>query len=364
MSFWQNFSELFSCEAKKYKTVFIPDYRVDVDYDTTPIKAGEAYCRLILVEMRLSKQIDWFKARYPVVHSAIRFNYGGDKVTVPYLAGPGFIRDLTQENLDRVIPCNHYLTPLFPFNQGEVEIQVGLFSMVANDPITKFITTIGRFTALLPVPELSTVLNLTEPVYKGIEDLIGIGDSCLNLGYQQTFSEAGGGGGNDLRAGYFVVILAEDQQIDSNVLCVVNDSLGVASPGKVKAFLRNKKTLDGYSYMLFRIEKRTAQDWESLGHIKDLVYKAQDAVAEGKYSEVKSNLLPAIRIAVFRSPDVAKIDRKPMILKIEEALKEFGLQSNLNRKQSLYTIMQRPTPVIGSTTEAELNTLERVLEEK
>ncbi|ODV35773.1 hypothetical protein [Microcystis aeruginosa] len=285
MSLWQDFAEMFRRDSKKYQALFLPDYRVDVAYDGTGIKAGKAYCRLWLVEMRLARDVDWFKQRYPVVHAAIRFNYGGKPVTVPYLAEPGYLRELAADNLDRVIQCNYPLTPLFPFNEGLVELQAGLFTLAASEPIGKFIKTMGRFSALLPVPEFSSVLKIAEPVYRGIEDLIGIGNSQLELGYQQTFSEKGGGGNNDLRAGYFVAILAEENQLNGSTLCVVNDSLKVGSPGQTKVFVKDGKSLEGYSYMLFRIEMRTAQDWESLQSIKELVNQTQDAVFKGEYQE-------------------------------------------------------------------------------
>ena len=175
MNLWQNFADKVSPEAKKYTTLFLPEdrvHRLDTGGDGTPIRAGEAYCRIWLVEMRLAKDVDWFKQRYPVVHAAVRFHHGGKAVTIPYIAAPGNLKELATDNLDKVIQSNYPLTPLFPFNQGLVELQAGLFSMVASDSISKFIKTMGQFSKLLPVPELSKVLNLAEPVYQGIEDLL------------------------------------------------------------------------------------------------------------------------------------------------------------------------------------------------
>ena len=360
MSLWQDFAEMFRRDSKKYQALFLPDYRVDVAYDGTGIKAGKAYCRLWWVEMRLARDVDWFKQRYPVVHAAIRFNYGGKPVTVPYLAEPGYLRELAADNLDRVIQCNYPLTPLFPFNEGLVELQAGLFTLAASDPIGKFIKTMGRFSALLPVPEFSSVLKIAEPVYRGIEDLICIGNSQLELGYQQTFSEKGGGGNNDLRAGYFVAILAEENQLNGSTLCVVNDSLKVGSPGQTKVFVKDGKSLEGYSYMLFRIEMRTAQDWESLQSIKELVNQAQDAVFKGEYQEVKKTLLPAIRTAIYRTADVTKSDRRAVVLKVEDYLREIGLQGVTEGRRSLYSIMQQPLPEVDAEMEAELVALERL----
>ncbi|MEH2253828.1 hypothetical protein [Nostoc sp.] len=363
MSFLQSLSETFSREAPKYKTLSLPKHRVDLEYDEKPIVAGEAYCRIWLVEMRLAKDVEWFKQRYPVVHAAVRFNHGGKPVIIPYLAAPGQLEKSIADNLDKVIQCNYPLTPLFPFNDGLVELQAGLFSIAANDSIGKFIKTMGRFSELLPVPELSSVIKLAEPVYRGIEDLLDIGERRLELGYQQTFSEADGGGSNSLKAGYFAAILVQDNKINSDNLCIVNDSLCFGSPGTTKTFKRDGKPLEGYSYMLFRIEKRKQQDWESLKTIKELVTQAQNAISSGEYEKVKKFVLPAIEIAILQSTDVTKADRRNMRLKIEEELKELGLQSTKVQKRSLYSIMQRPLPQIDAVTEAELASLEQLFQQ-
>ncbi|MBD2359138.1 hypothetical protein H6G41_31890 [Tolypothrix sp. FACHB-123] len=363
MDFFQRLSETFSHEAPKYKTLFLPKHRVDIDYDEKPIFAGEAYCRIWLVEMRLAKDVEWFKQRYPVVHAAVRFNHGGESVTIPYLAAPGQLEKSISDNLDKVIQCNYPLTSLFPFNNGLVELQAGLFSISTNDSIGKFIKTMGRFSELLPVPELSSVIKLAEPIYRGIEDLLDIGERRLELGYQQTFSEANGGGSNSLKAGYFAAILAQDNKINNDNLCIVNDSLCVVSPGVTKTFVRDGKPLEGYSYMLFRIEKRTAQDWESLTTIKELVDKAQEAIFSGKYEVVKTILLPDIKTAIYRSADVTKADRPNMVYKIQEHLRELGLQATKVQKRSLYSIMQRPLPASDPATEAELAVLEQLFQQ-
>ncbi|BAZ54212.1 hypothetical protein NIES4103_68970 (plasmid) [Nostoc sp. NIES-4103] len=116
MSIFQNLSETFSREAKKYTTLFLPKHRVDIDCDDTPIRAGEAYCRIWLEDMNLAKDVDWFKQRYPVVHAAVRFHYDSKLVTIPFLAAPGQLKDLGSNNLDKVIQDRYPLTPLFPFN--------------------------------------------------------------------------------------------------------------------------------------------------------------------------------------------------------------------------------------------------------
>lgn len=363
MSFWDSFWQMIESRPKVYTSFYLPKHRVDVDYDATPINTGEAYCRIWLPEMRLARGVRLTTTRYPVVHAAVRFVYGDKLVTVPYLAGPRYLKELTDSNLDKVIQNNHPLSPLFPFNQGLIELEAGLFSMLDNDPIGKFIKTVERFSALLPVPDLSAALKLVGPVYGSIEDLLSIKDNRLELGYHQTFTPAGGGGSHDLRPGYFVAILAEENKVDVNTLCVVDDSLRIGSPGKAMEFINDHQALQGYSYMLFRIEKRKEQDWESLKSIRELVNQARKDTSEGKYQEVKKKILPAIRLAVYTCNDVTILDRKEMVRKIEAELYDWGLQSAQREVsiRSLYAIMQRPLPILDEETEAALVALEHLL---
>lgn len=362
MSFWDQISVVFGENTKQHQAFFLEPHRVDkVEYDGSPIKEGEAYCRLWLVEMYLAKNYNIFSKRYPVVHSVIHFMYGGKPVTIPYLAGPGLLEELDSKNLDKIIQYNFPLTPLFPFNGGLVEMQAGLLSMITSNAIEKFTTALGRVSELLPVPQLSTVLEVAKPVCQGIEDLLNVGNGRLEMGYRQTFG--GSGGSNSLRVGYFVALLTNNPAISENTLCVVNDGLYLGPNGKNKEFLPASSHWrpDNCSYMLFRIEQRPEQDWESLTDIKYLVEQAQEAVVKGDMEGAKS-ILTAIKIAVFRSPDLTKSDKRKMVYRITAELQEWGLQSakGVVAKPSLYAIMQRAVPQVDAKMEAELATFEKL----
>jgi hypothetical protein len=358
MSLWDKLWKKFRDTAPKYKTPVLTPEQVQPKSDATPIAEGTAYCRLWLVEMRLARGVDWFNERYPVVYTATTYEYGGSNVTVPYIAGVDSFKGITQNNLDKVVTGSVALTPLFPYKRNPVELKAGLFSMRSDSVVSSFIQTMGRFTKLLPVPELSTVLKVADELYSGIESLFDAGDSRMELGYQQTFSPGGGGGSNDLRQGYFAVILTPEESFANDRLRVIDDALHLApdKPGE------KPQPVTGYNYLLFRLEKRPAQDWEALTAIKELVHRAQDALQEGKVAEAKQ-ILGAIRIAILRSPDVVKADQKPMFEKIEAELRELGLEGRrvAATRRSLYQIMQRPAPAATTEATAEWASLEQIV---
>ena len=355
MEMWDKLVSLFREKDKKYKNIFFDKKQIDEDYDDRPVIEGSSYCRIWLAEMRLARGVDWFKTRYPMVYAATRYDYGGKIVTIPYVGGLDYFKELTEDNLDKIIQVNRPLTPLFPFNRGVLDFQSALFSIDSSDPVAKFLGAMGRLSKLIPVPELSSVMSLVEPIYSGIEDLIGAGKSNFEIGYQRAFVGAneGGIGGGFLRQGYFAAILAEDADFDDAHLRVVNDSLKILVNGR-----DNPAQLAGYNYMLFRIEVRSQQDWESLSGIKSLVERAESAIENGKFETAK-DLLVSIKVAVARSPDVTKSDREAMFGRVREHLRSLGLEGRRGTvaKRSLFEIMQQPSPVLDQEMKSEMEQL-------
>lgn len=364
MKFWERLIELFSRESPRYITRFISEDRVLPAelYDHRPIGVGEAYIRLTLVEMRLARDVEFMKSRYPVVHSAVSFNYGGQAQIVPYVAGPELLKKLDPRNLAQSIQRNQVLTPLFPFNGGTIRIQAGLLSLVADDPIRIGFEVLGTFAAVLPSSGIEPAIKIGRLVYDGLEKLFDIGDGRLELGYDQTFV-AHSGGYNTLRAGYFAVVLADPRRdaVDPNELCVVDDELHLSAKGSSGEAMRQKhRPLDGYSYMLFKLERHDTQDYELLSEINDLRDLALQAVFRGEYEQVRTTVLPAIKSAVIRSPDLTRKHRGEVIVRIEQELRAHGLQGQRpEARESLSALMRRPLPP-GVEWEAELARLERL----
>jgi hypothetical protein len=113
--------------------------------------------------------------------------------------------------------------------------------------------------------------------------------------------------------------------------------------------------------MLFRLERHAAQDYELLSEINNLRTLALDAIFKGDYEQVKTTLLPAIKSAVIRSPDLTRKHRREVIVQIEQELRDHGLQGRSSgARESLSALMRRPLPPNDAATAAELDQLERL----
>jgi hypothetical protein len=305
-------------DAKKYTYAPIDFSHVkDAAYSTEPLEGGKNYFRLWLSEMYLAKDREWFKSWYPVVHSIIRFQFGTQEVSLPYVAGSLNLKDVNPSNLDRVIQLNYPMTSLMPFNGGVVEVTAGLLAMEGKDYLNRFIKVMGDFSSILVQPQLSAALNVAEPIAKGVEELLGASNGALHLGLHQAYVGKEGCSTNSLKAGYIAAILAEESELDVNNLWVVNGRLCYGTS------IDNSEPLIGRTYMLFQIESREQRDdMDGLTNIKGNFDEAISAFMNGEEERSKTVLRMSIA-AAMTSADLTKADRRRVALALKKEYEDF-----------------------------------------
>jgi hypothetical protein len=312
---WQTLTNWFVRPAAPLYYGRIPDMRAPNVPASAPVKVGQAYFRLWLSEMYLKNDRTWFQEWYPVSHALVQLRYGDASVTVPYVAGPGSLKDLDADHLNRVIQLNHALTGLLPFNGGSVSIQAGLMAMKGGNQLASVIKVVSDISGLLAVPQLSTVLNVAAPVANGVQGLLTSSSGGLQLGLQQTFTAAGGGA-NELRSGYFVAIAAPEANARPDGLWVVNDRLCIGdSP-------TNSEPYTTASYMLFRLEVREEhENYEGFTTIQSHVNKALAHLTGNRQDEAVQEMRLAAS-EVLTSRDLTIADRTRRISELKKVYEE------------------------------------------
>src|SRR4051794_25663495 len=114
MSLWQTIKSWVNSNNQQLTRTFIDD-------DGGEIRPHEDYFRIVLADMYLAKDRQWFRDHYPAVVASVKLNYAGRD-------NQEFTR-LAQPSLDARGPgafTNYTLTPLLPFRGGSVEVEGGL----------------------------------------------------------------------------------------------------------------------------------------------------------------------------------------------------------------------------------------------
>lgn len=329
MNILEKLTSVFGKAATRYVFAEIPTARVTHEDGSAgisqPVEAGKHYFRIVLAEMFLKKDRDWFASWHPAAHSVVKLTFGDNAETLTHVAGESLLAKV-QANLDRVIPLNHHLTPLLPFNGGTVEFEAGLLAMKGGDDLKAFLGFLGKFSEKLMVPSVSTALNMADSLADGLFSLVGATDGELKIGLHQTWTGAEPGGGNPLRSGHFAIVTADAKSFDPAKLAVVKGRLHYGQPGGPTV------PLSGYDYMLLRVEHISKRDDSlSFSYIKEPYDEMLAALDEDNIEQAKSHSARAQK-AARKAKDLTAEDRKKIVAIIkQEFANSTGAGSGLAR---------------------------------
>jgi hypothetical protein len=302
-------------EGKKY--VYQP---IDMG---EPFESGQHYLRIVMAEMYLEKSFAWFRTWYPAVHAGIQLAFGDqDAVNIARVVKPP--EDATKHGVLK----NYHILELTPYNGGTVELQGALLALKGANYLGTAIEVLQSFSSLV-APPFGQALAIAEKVSNGLDSLLDATDGNARLPYHDTFVGKDMGA-NELKPGYLALIRAEAGQARDEVLVdrlsVVNGELHYDGGGGYKPFRQA-------DYMLLRIEQTGQRDdYDQLGPIKEAYDDFLDALEMEDLDEAEQaarQAKRAIRIAIQRSPDIAKYDKTRAWENIKAGLElleeEFGL---------------------------------------
>jgi len=299
--------------ASQYITKTIPRERTDLSGPDAPLVPYRDYLRLWLDDMFLSSSRSWFTDLYPAVHSAIELKFGTDPIKISHVTdGSG--------QIGRGSYGSYALTDLIPFNGGTVTIQSALVALKGTNYASAAIGILKDFSGLVAAP-LGQSLAIAEKVSAGLQSMFQKGNEGVVLGFHRQYAAEGGGGGAVLVPGYFAVILATDNDINPEGLSVKDSKLLYSKGGGTP------KLLEGYEYMLFRIEGRSERDNWRMANIEEPLNQAIQATLQGQAETAKGYLTAALLI-IWQSPDLAVKDRRRVADAIKAELAEVANQPN------------------------------------
>ena len=266
-----------------------------------------SYLRLWLCELYLGKSRAWGKAWFPAVHAEVQLKFADrDKATFSRVIRP------PDEQLAEGIYLNNHLTELLPYNGGVVEVEAALLALPGSDYLGAVVGVLQQV-SLLVAPPLGSALAVAGTVSDGVRELLGATNGGVHLGFHQAFVAEGGGAGNVLRPGYLAVVLATSAQVEPDRLRVVDDRLRYAANGG------RTTPLEGYDYLLFRIEGRSERDDWRLRDIEEPLHQAILALSQGEEEQARAYRTVALA-AAWKSPDLAVRDRRRVVAAIKEEL--------------------------------------------
>jgi len=300
MGWWK---DLWKSRTKDWIHEPLSGSQVPGDGEHRTISSEEGYLDVWLRSMRVVNVRKGLSKFYGTVHSHISLLHL-DKGVAEFqvVTTPDSLKDKDAKHLDRVISFNHRLLGPIPYRGGDVELELGLFSVKSADLAAPYIQLLEKMSGIAGVSFISSALPFVGPLKDGINLLTGGSDATiLEIGLSRAFSPA--------QTGYFFIMRAEKDKVDVASLSLGNSYQLVGPDGD---------PVRDYPYLVysFGISKQR-DDWFTIPGIATSYAALRKAIQTGKIKEAEE-AFAVFKRTTLTSGDLLVEDAKRLIQKVED----------------------------------------------
>ncbi|HEV2757653.1 MAG TPA: hypothetical protein VG318_17980 [Actinomycetota bacterium] len=265
-----------------------------------PVAPDETYLSGFLRSMWVTDVRKGVSRFYGTLQSHVSLPHLGGLAEFQVVVAPPDLRDIDGSNAHRFVTRNIRLFGPVPYRGGDLEIELGLFSVKAGDLVGPFVDMLEAVSGAAGLSLVAAARPFVEPVRKGFDLLLGIeGDATLEIGLAATFSRP--------ETGYFVVMRKEGGSTDLSRLTVGPD---------YRLLAPNGEALADHPYVLVAIESSTVRDdWFQIPDLAAAYGTLRDDVAKGRLPNVQESVAVFKRTALT-SPDLLTRDAVRLVEKV------------------------------------------------
>jgi hypothetical protein len=257
----------------------------------TALQPGEGYLSVRVASLRLpNTRQKVFEKLYGIVHAFADLpSAAGSHIQFAAATMPSKLAGVDPVNLQNVLIINKLVVGPTPWSGGDLNLQIGLFSVVSENLAGPFLDTM-------------TKLSDTVGVAFAVEALTrATGSVKLEIGLDETFSPP--------TTGNFAIVAEAVAKLAGKTL-----SLDPAD----KKLLVNGVHYTDKPYLIFFIESsQERSDWGEIPELKTAYGAIRDAVVGNDQGKAKSTLEAFERLANF-SPDLTANDAARLIRKVRD----------------------------------------------
>ncbi len=297
-------SKIFKSRMKDW--IYAPLDATQVPGSSAPalLTPDQAYINVTLNSFRIVDVRKGLSKFYGVVHSSCDIKGLSGATTFNLVTTPSALAAVDSSKLDRVLTMQKRLLGPVPYRGGDVNIEIGLFSIKEADLAGPFLSILEDLSGLAGTAFIKAALPFAQPLQKGVELLTGSGDQAiLEIGLARSYLEGG------IKTGHFVLMRAEKDTVDTRSLKVDPADYKVAGP--------DGKAVADYPYLLFEISAtRERTDWFSIPALKEAYDKLMEAVKNGDAPGVQERMA-AFRLTAMTSDDLLQDDGEALAKKVK-----------------------------------------------
>ncbi len=181
------------------------------------------YFQIIVNEMFLAHERDWFVNYSPMAFVATSYIYDKKLETLPMVIGPGILKKFGVAVPQGVLFQNTPASGMYPYQGGSLTLVVILNKLMYRNNADRLLHIIENISSAVgPALALSAYLPIASAVLSGVESLLGLQETIPVLGYHLDINP---NIGQVFEPTYYVLIDDDARQIQQEHFWVRNSQL-------------------------------------------------------------------------------------------------------------------------------------------
>jgi hypothetical protein len=281
------------------------------DWYFAPLKQGSAiaadsvYISIFLRSLHIRDVRRGLKRFTGAVHSFIEVSQlATGSAAFHTFTVPEQLKAIDPQRLDRVIVSSQRLLGPLPYRGGDIDIDLGLFSVETSDLVDAYLGILADLANAAGVGYVNAALPFVKPIENGVQRLLGgSGPAMLEIGLSKDLEAP--------RQGVYVVMRAASSEMSQ---------VALDYDAEYKLRRRDGKTLE-YPYITFEVVGTSARDdWFAIEELRRPYSTLQEVVRSGNVKAATDQFV-VFRHAVLTSPDLLFADAESIVAKANEQLK-------------------------------------------
>jgi len=270
---------------------------------------NQDYFKIDLRAMFIPDQRKWLTKYHAVVYSFISVPHPtGNIHEFNVITTPSKLQEMDKSNLSRVVMVNIPLLGNVPYTGVNVNMQVGLYSVVSSKITKPIIDLFSEMSKMAGVSFVANALPYVKLLDRGISIISNTeSENELEVGFVDTVS--------DLSTGYYVFTRAPKSRVTLSELMISQEDCSL--------MFKNGKVFDEFPYIIIEISAlKNRNDWFQIPDIKSTYNIFLDKIKTRNKQTTYAALLN-LESALKFSGDLLKKDADKIYKKIKKETDEF-----------------------------------------
>ncbi|HEV3201075.1 MAG TPA: hypothetical protein VGZ73_24400 [Bryobacteraceae bacterium] len=310
MGWWDR---VWKTQAEDWVYGWLRPEQVPAGAPSGTVEPDAAYLNIFLKSARIVNVRQGLKTFYGAVHSFTRLPHRStDSAEFNVVTTPSELKNVDADGIDRVIQINHRLLGPVPYVDGDLEMEIGLFSVAASNLAAPYLSLLESLSKTAGVSFISAAVPLSGPILEGVKLLTGSDrDVRLEIGLSITEPKP--------RQGYCVAMRAPKDAVK-----LVDLKL---DPEDFRLLGTDGRAIRDYPYIVIEVSSEPRRpDWFKIPELAKAYSRIQELYRNG--SEDTEAALQIFRRTAVTCNDLILPDAKMLAEKVASMYQVAGAKGS------------------------------------